>query len=71
MYSSFNLSEVSLDMAVTLQDVPHSPNVEVLGAAGAPAAAEEAESHFGNLPTARGRKNQMSQKRMKERAIRI
>lgn len=28
-------------------DVPHSPNVEVLGAAGAPAATKEAESHVG------------------------
>lgn len=27
--------------------VPHSPNVEVLGAAGAPAATKEAESHLG------------------------
>lgn len=27
--------------------VPHSPNVEILGAAGAPAATKEAESHVG------------------------
>lgn len=48
--------------------VPHSPNIKVLGAAGAPAATKEAESHVGicqQWRDGKGNKNMKRKRRVK------
>lgn len=48
MYSSFNLEDHRLEMRTPPYDEePHSPNVEIFGVTGAPAATKETESHDG------------------------